>query len=308
METNYKELDEQYDKKEQQYLDSDRENKNLNAFISKFTVLTQMQRNLATKMIQGVNETRNILSIIQLTKDTIDVITNEDTNTNTETTATVIDTSSTVEIDPNRFVPTSFINTSTKSTEAVLVPPSPAFIRVCKVKDFFKSFFEWAKKEGTSEMRSSLVPFKFKLYCPTTPDNPRKVFLTDLSLVGNYKQDLAFIEELRSKLVLEAQDLRSLVTALRDKHQDLLFTVSEKDRLEKERQDKLEKAKKKLKSASRMLGLHGLSLKKPKKENSVLKRISKKNAALDEHDNLMSQSKGIVIFFIIILYFETYNL
>ena len=307
MEKNYKELDEQYDKKEQQYLDSDRENKKLNAFISKFTVLTQMQRNLATKMIQGVNETRNILSIIQLTKDSVDIISNSDGNTDTIVTTTA-DSSTKVEIEPTRFVSTSFINTNTKSMETVLVPPSPAFIRLSKVKDFFKQFFEWAKKEGTSEMRSSLVPFKLQLYCPSVPDNPRKVFLTDLSLVGNYKQDLVFIEELRSKLVLEAQDLRTLVTELREKHQDLLFTVSEKERLEKEKQEKLEKAKKKLKSATRILGLHGLSLKKPKKENNLLKKISKRNAALDERDDLLNKSKGIVIFIYHIIKFYHLNI
>ena len=286
-EKNYKELDEQYDRKEQQYLDSDKDNKNLKAFISKFSVFTQMQRNLATKVIVGVNQARNVLSMIEISnKETEDKPAAE------------------IEIAVKTGVSASFINTSTKSAEVVIVPPSPASLRLLKFKKFCHEFFDMVKKEGTSERRSSLIPFTVQIYCQPLPDNPKKVFLNDLKLVSNYKEDLTFIEALSSKLLFEAQYLRALVTTLKEKNQDLIFTINEKERLDKEQQEKLEKAKKKLRAASRLISLNGLSLKTPKRENSILKKISQKNAAQKEHEDLLNKTvKGIIIIILFIVFF-----
>lgn len=298
-EKNYKELNEQYNKKEEQFLDSQREVKNLKAFISKFSIITQMQRNLATKVIHGVNQTRNILSIVEIADKKT-----EDTST---------DGSKTVG-NSTKVVSASFINTNNKSAEEILVPPSPASLRLHKFKDFCHEFFRLVKKEGTSERRSTLIPFKLEIYCPPVPDNPRKVFLNKLTLVSNYKADLDFIEGLTSKLTNEADSLSKIVTTLKDKNQNLTFVISEKEKREKENQEKLDKTKKKLRSASKMMSLHGLSVEKKKsekKENSILKKISQKNARQTEHEKLLSTSAAgttlafpaIILCYLYIIYY-----
>ena len=66
LEKSYKELDEQYDAKKGQCLESERDNKRLRSFLSKLTVISQMQRSLANGLVQGVNSARNVLSVVQL--------------------------------------------------------------------------------------------------------------------------------------------------------------------------------------------------------------------------------------------------